>query len=71
MDNNNSLEKSHSKWSNFKLTCLCILITISMSSLWILISFIEYFGFTSFVIVGFISIVMLILSLILLTKFKR
>ena len=71
MDNNNSLEKSHSKWSNFKLTCLCILITISMSSLWVLVIFKDYFGFTSFVIVGFISIVMLILSLILLTKFKR
>lgn len=71
MDNNNSLEKSHSKWSNFKLTCLCILVTLSISSLWILVSFKHYFRFTSLVIVGFISMTTLILSIILLTKFKR
>ena len=56
MDNKTSLEKSHSKWSNFKLTCLCILITLSISSLWVLISFKDYFRFVSFVIVGFSSI---------------
>ena len=71
MDNNNSLEKSHSRWSNFKLTCLCILITLSTSSLWVLISFKDHFELTIFIIVGFISLIILILSLILLTKFKR
>ena len=71
MDNKTSLEKSHSRWSNFKLTCLCILITLSTSSLWVLISFKDHFEFTIFIIVGFISLIILILSLILLTKFKR
>ncbi|MBE6131198.1 MAG: hypothetical protein E7183_05705 [Erysipelotrichaceae bacterium] len=71
MDNKTSLEKSHSKWSNFKLTCLCILITLSISSLWVLISFKDYFRFVSFVIVGFSSIAILVLSIILLSKFKR
>ena len=71
MDNNNSLEKSHSKWSNFKLTCLCVLITLSISSLWILVCFKDFFRFIHLVIVGFVSIAILTLSIIVLKNFKR
>lgn len=71
MENNLSKEKSHSKWSNFKLSCLCILITLSMSSLWIIVCFKNYFKFALIVLLGFFSIVTLFLSIILLFKFKR
>ena len=71
MKNKTSIEKSHSKWSNFKLTCLCILITLSISSLWVVVCFINYFKFLSLIITVGVSLFILILSIYLLIKFKR
>lgn len=71
MENKTSIEKSHSKWSNFKLTCLCILITLSISSLWVVVCFINYFKFFSLIITVGVSLFILILSIYLLIKFKR
>ncbi|MBO5542011.1 MAG: hypothetical protein J5936_01120 [Acholeplasmatales bacterium] len=36
-----SLEKSHSKTSNFKLTMICALLSISFSLIWVGLIFIE------------------------------
>ena len=33
-----SLEKSHSKVSNFKLTLICFLLTLSISAVWVGVS---------------------------------
>lgn len=71
MENKTSIEKSHSKWSNFKLTCLCILITLSISSLWIVVCFINYFKLLSLIITVSVSLFALILAIYLLIRFKR
>lgn len=71
MENKTSIEKSHSKWSNFKLTCLCILITLSISSLWIVVCFINYFKLLSLIITISVSLFVLILAIYLLIRFKR
>ncbi len=71
MENKTSLEKSHSKWSNFKLTFLCVCICISVSTIWVVVCFKDYFRFTLSVLLGCFSIIILLLSVVLLCKFKR
>ena len=66
-----SLEKSHSKWSNFKLTILCLFITIIVSCIWIVICFINYFKLAYFVLILLGLLLLLILFIYLLIKFKR
>ena len=71
MENKTSLEKSHSKWSNFKLTFLCVCICISVSTIWVVVCFKDYFRVTLSVLLGCFSIIILLLSVVLLCKFKR
>lgn len=66
-----SLEKSHSKWSNFKLTILCLSITISVSAIWTVLTFIKIIEINIFLLVLLISIIILITNIFFLTKFKR
>ena len=66
-----SLEKSHSKWSNFLLTCLCLLVTISVSVIWVMITFIKYIDILYVVLITAGAAIVLILSLCLLYRFKR
>lgn len=66
-----SLEKSHSKWSNFLLTCLCLLVTISVSVIWVMITFIKYIDILYVALIITIASIILILSVSLLYKFKR
>ena len=66
-----SLEKSHSKWSNFKLTCLCLLITISLSTIWVMIAFLKFIDIAYFILITVISLIVLVLTKILLKQFKR
>ena len=67
----NSLEKSHSQWSNFLLTCLCLLVTISVSVIWVMITFIKYIDILYVALIITIASIILILSFSLLYKFKR
>lgn len=71
MDDKTSLEKSHSKWSNFLLTCLCILITLTISALWILLCFFNYFKLINIILIGTGLLIFLIILCYLMIKFKR
>jgi hypothetical protein len=66
-----SLEKSHSKWSNFKLTILCLSITISVSAIWTVLTFIKIIEINIILLVLLISLIILITNIFFLTKFKR
>lgn len=66
-----SLEKSHSKWSNFKLTILCLSITISVSVIWAVLTFIKVIEIDIILLVLLISLIILIINIFFLTKFKR
>lgn len=66
-----SLEKSHSKWSNFKLTIVCLFLTISVSAIWSAIVFIKYIPFNIAVIILGVATVVLFFNIFLLVKFKR
>lgn len=65
-----SLEKSHSKFSNFKLTIICALLSISFSAIWIGISFIKKNAVLGYSITG-ASALVFILSFLLVGKFTR
>lgn len=67
-----SLEKSHSAFSNSKLTLLCILASILIFILWIGLASIEYIdniAISSIIIA--IGAVGSLLSILLFQKFKR
>lgn len=74
MENNkDSLQRSHSKWSNFKLTILCLFAILAFSALWVGLAFLGKEDFSKT-----ISIIMIasgggftLLSLVLFHLFKR
>ena len=71
--NNTSLKKSHSVYSNFKLTLLCIITTITVTLLWVLIGIIASNILTGSyvdIILGIISACVLV-ELVLFSRFKR
>ncbi|MDE7100485.1 MAG: hypothetical protein K2O05_01365 [Anaeroplasmataceae bacterium] len=69
-----SLEKSHSKWSNAKLTMLCVLATIFVSVFWLLLGLNGLDNFLNkiayYCLLG-ASALGTILCLVLFNKFKR
>lgn len=71
--NNTSLKKSHSVYSNFKLTLLCIITTITVTLLWVLIGIIAsniLTGSYLYIILEIISACVLV-ELVLFSRFKR
>ena len=71
-NNNDALKKSHSKWSNFKLTLLCLVATIAISALWLVLGFKESISTTMFytlvAITGGVSALSIVLFSILKDK---
>lgn len=69
-----SLEKSHSKWSNFKLTLKSLLLVISFNALWVIILYKDELSSINnfmFPLVLIIDVIILILMIISFRKFKR
>lgn len=69
-----SLEKSHSKWSNFKLTLKSLLLVISFNTLWVIILYKDELSSINnfiFPLVLIIDVIILILMIISFRKFKR
>lgn len=66
-----SLEKSHSAWSNFKLTFVSLITSLIVSLIWILIAFKKYLEFKVFVILLVISGFLLLINLLCIKAFKR
>lgn len=70
-DNQISLNKSHSKWSNFCLTLICFLITIITAAIWIVLAFKDYIiGYRFYGILALL-VIMLICLLFIIIKFRR
>jgi hypothetical protein len=70
-NNNDALKKSHSKWSNFKLTLLCLVATIAISALWLVLGFKESLTSTMFYTLIAITGGVSALSIALFSIFKR
>lgn len=69
-----SLEKSHSKWSNYKLTLKSLLLVISFNALWVIILYKDELSSINnfiFPLVLIIDVIILILMIISFRKFKR
>lgn len=72
MKEKTSLEKSHSKSSNFKLTFICFLAALSVSLLWVGVSLIFKDNFKTFgIILTIASGVFTLFTIVLLNKFSR
>lgn len=69
-----SLEKSHSKWSNFKLTIASLLLVISFNALWVILIFKEELSNINnymFPLLLIVDLIILVLIIISFRKFKR
>lgn len=66
-----SLEKSHSFFSNTKLTVLSLITIISFSLTWLAVAYYLYQANTFVLIIGVISLLVFICCLIGFNKFKR
>lgn len=67
-----SLQKSHSKWSNFKLTSLFVLASFFSCAIWIVLIFKENIkNEYLFYIPLILCVVLLILTMTMFSKFKR
>lgn len=67
-----SLQKSHSKWSNFKLTALSVLTSFFSCAIWIVLIFKENIkNEYLFYIPLILCVVLLILTMTMFSKFKR
>ena len=68
-----SLEKSHSAWSNTKLTFLCIFSILVYSMLWVSVGLLVFKVITNALIYVMLGVFALltILSLLMFNKFKR
>ncbi len=64
------LEKSHSKTSNFKLTLICALLSISLSLVWFGLIFIEKNKALG-ISISALSLVVALLSFFLIGRFTR
>jgi hypothetical protein len=65
-----SLEKSHSKWSNFKLTLLVLLASLSIPMIFLGLMLTNSIGNLGYLLVGIGGVIFLI-TFILLRLFKR
>lgn len=65
------LERSHSKWSNFKLTLKSILLVIFSNSIWILLYLFNSLNKGLFVGLLIANIVILLLIITSFRNFKR
>ena len=66
-----SLEKSHSGFSNFKLTILSLLSLVSFVSLFVLTSLLSYNDSKLIISILLIDFIVFILCMLLFNKFKR
>ena len=70
-----SLQKSHSAWSNTKLTLLCILASFAFAGIWITLALKNFFIVRNldalFIILLVATSVVTFLCLIMFNKFKR
>ncbi len=71
MKNKTPIEKSHSKWSNTKLTLLCLTLIVISFLFWT--SLIYYFIKENvfYLYINLVSLLCFIIGLILTSKFKR
>lgn len=66
------LEKSHSKWSNFKLTLKSILLVIFFNTLWVILYFIPQIENKNILYISLCANILILLLLIISFKnFKR
>lgn len=68
---NESLKKSHSKWSNFKLTIIMLLCSLLFSGLFIILALKEVLNNNIFIVLLVADAILLILTTFLINKFKR
>ena len=66
-----SLEKSHSKASNFKLTMICFILAIGISAIWAGLALVDTDYQTLGIIVASVGGVIALLFFILIGKFAR
>lgn len=66
-----SLEKSHSVFSNFKLTLLSLITLVSFVLLFVLASLLSYLDDKLVISIFVIDFIVLIICLLLFRKFKR
>lgn len=74
MSEKTELERSHSKWSNFKLTLKSLLLVISFNALWVILFFKDKLIETNpslFIVSLILDAVLLILMMISFKNFKR
>ena len=70
-----SLEKSHSAWSNTKLTVLCIISSLAVTAVWVFLALKDTLfnkGLVNLFTIGIvISSLISLITLIMFNKFKR
>lgn len=74
MSEKTELERSHSKWSNFKLTLKSLLLVISFNALWVILFFKDKLIETNpslFIVSLILDAVLLVLMMISFKNFKR
>lgn len=72
MEKKTSLEKSHSKASNAKLTFICFIAALAVSMLWVGIALFGSEAYRIFgIILASVGAVLILLSLFLISKFTR
>ena len=69
--NNESLKKSHSKWSNFKLTIIILLCSLFFCGLFIILALKEVLNNNIFIILLVCDAILLMFTILLINKFKR
>ena len=69
--NNESLKKSHSKLSNFKLTIIILLCSLFFSGLFIILALKEVLNNNIFIILLVCDAILLMFTILLINKFKR
>lgn len=67
---NDSLKKSHSKVSNFKLTLICILGAISFFMFWVGVGLLNKYMLIGAILFG-VGLIFSIISFMLVAKFTR
>ena len=65
-----SLEKSHSKSSNFKLTMICLLASLGVASLFVGLGFLKQYQTLAIILLA-AGGVLTLLGLLLINKFTR
>ena len=66
-----SLEKSHSAWSNFKLTLLCVLTVISVTAFWGTLALADRLPLPLTILLSALSLGLTAICVIAFNKFHR